>query len=174
MRSSHSVLHLSRPWLRHETTINITKFLRVWARTISLCFVFLQTLSFSLLLPFFRGSIALHPPKLLLALSLLLRHTTPLFHSIPIGHASLAERPPSSRCIESAPEHRAPHIILLLMRASDTALGLLDGATSNPRDLRIWIIDSTTRYDSGNASYFREEPAFGGRDQGWTMPLRTA
>ncbi len=102
----------------HETTINITKSLRVWARAISLCFVLLQTLSFSLLLPSFHGTIALHPPKLLLALSLLLRHTTPAhiyttpsFHSIPIGPASLAERPPSSRCIESAPQHRAPHII---------------------------------------------------------------
>jgi hypothetical protein len=84
--------------LPHETTINITKSLRVWARAISLCFVLLQTLSFSLLLPFFRGSIALHPPKLLLPLSLLFRLTTlahvsntPSFHSIPIRHASVAE-----------------------------------------------------------------------------------
>src|ERR1700688_1347205 len=35
-------------------------------------------------------------------------------------------RLPSSRCIESAPEHHAFISILLLMRASDTSLGLLD------------------------------------------------
>jgi len=94
----NSVLHLSRSRLPHETTINITKSLRVWARAISLCFVLLQTLSFSLLLPFFRGSIVLHPPKLLLAFSLLLRLTTlahvsntPSFHSIPIRPVSVAE-----------------------------------------------------------------------------------
>jgi IS30 family transposase len=34
------------------------------------------------------------------------------------------QRLPSSRCIERAPEHRALHIILLSIRASDTALGL--------------------------------------------------
>ncbi len=33
-------------------------------------------------------------------------------------------RLPSSRCIESAPEHHALILILLLMRASDTSLGL--------------------------------------------------
>jgi hypothetical protein len=43
---------------------------------------------------------------------------------------------PSSRCIESAPEHRAPHIIFLLMRASDTALGL-----SGTNLLDEWISD---------------------------------
>src|SRR6267143_7042545 len=35
------------------------------------------------------------------------------------------ERLPSSRCIESAPEHHASILILLSMRASDTSLGLL-------------------------------------------------
>jgi hypothetical protein len=35
-------------------------------------------------------------------------------------------RLPSSRCIETAPEHPAFILILLLMRASDTSLGLLD------------------------------------------------
>ena len=35
-------------------------------------------------------------------------------------------RLPSSRCIESAPEHHGSILILLLMRASDTALGLQD------------------------------------------------
>src|SRR6266851_7192809 len=34
-------------------------------------------------------------------------------------------RLPSSRCIESAPEHHASILILLSMRASDTSLGLL-------------------------------------------------
>jgi hypothetical protein len=34
-------------------------------------------------------------------------------------------RLPSSRCIESAPEHHAFILILLLMRASDTSLGLM-------------------------------------------------
>jgi hypothetical protein len=96
---SNSVLHLSRSRLLHETTINITKSLRVWARAISLCFVLLQTLSFSLLLLFFRSSIALHPPNPLLALSLLLclttpahLSTTPSFHSIPIRPTSVAKR----------------------------------------------------------------------------------
>ena len=36
------------------------------------------------------------------------------------------ERLPSSRCIESAPEHHASILTLLSMRASDTSLGLLD------------------------------------------------
>jgi hypothetical protein len=94
---SNSVLHLSRSRLPHETTINITKSLRVSARAISLCFALLQTLSFPLLEHSFPGSIALHPSKPRLVLSLLLRrttpthlYTTPSFHSIPIGPASPA------------------------------------------------------------------------------------
>jgi len=35
-------------------------------------------------------------------------------------------RLPSSRCIESAPEHHTFILILLLMRSSDTSLGLLE------------------------------------------------
>jgi putative transposase len=50
--------------------------------------------------------------------------TTPSFHSIPIGAASLAERPPSSRCIVSAQPHCA-RVCILPTRASDTTLGLL-------------------------------------------------
>src|SRR5712692_12087882 len=55
-------------------------------------------------------------------------------------HSSRARRHPgrlpSSRCIESAPEHLAPLIILLSMRASDTTLGL-NGARA--RKSRLWL-----------------------------------
>src|SRR6267378_6381159 len=72
-------------------------------------------------LPLICGSLLEH--------SLLLRlttpahvSTTPSFHSIPHKAGVRRRSAPSSRCFESEPEDRAPRIILLLMRASDTAL----------------------------------------------------
>jgi hypothetical protein len=119
--------------LPHDTTIHTTKPLRASARSTSVCLAVLQTWSFQLLQPSLRDSLLFYPTQRHCVLSFALRRTTPThldttppFHSIPIGPASAAGRPPSSRCIESAPEHHASILILPLMRASDTALRLRD------------------------------------------------
>ena len=126
------VLHL---WSRlaHERTLRITKTLRASTRLVALCFV-AEQISFSCFTKLFvRDYFALLPAPTHALLSSTLRCTAsthlnaaPSLHSIPIRARVRRKRGrlPSSRCIESAPEHRARLFILWLLRASDTALGL--------------------------------------------------
>src|ERR1700686_2265474 len=129
---SGSAPHLYRSRLAHDTTLHTTKPLRASARSISLCLAVLQAWSFQLLQLSLRDSFLFYSTPWHCALSFALRRTvpthletTPPFHSIPIGPASAAGRLRSSRCIGSAPEHLALLLILLLLRASDTALRLI-------------------------------------------------
>jgi hypothetical protein len=94
---SNFVPHPCRSPLPHDTTIDITKPLRAEARAISMRLAVLQTSSFQLLQPSFRGTLALRATQQHLLLSFVLCRTTPAHfhtappcHSIPIATASPA------------------------------------------------------------------------------------
>src|ERR1017187_5838847 len=128
---SSFVLHLSPSRWPHETTINITQSLRVSARAISVCVAVLQTSTSRLLQPSFHGRLPLYPTQRHRALPSALNrtpsappNTTAPLHSIPIAPASAA-RAASFKSLyrkRANPPCSCDH---LLLRASDTALGLI-------------------------------------------------
>src|SRR6266849_6287679 len=114
---SNSALHLSSSRLPHDTTSHLTKPLHASARAVSLCLAVLQTRFFQLLQPLFPASLALYTAQRHLALSSVLRHTTP---------AQLDTTP-------------SPHSISIEPASAPTAGGSLQVAVSKARQNSVLL-----------------------------------